>query len=112
MYRAAVANESYCRRDPARDAHTEAVVILCGPVGESLLCDGPDPFAAGGYATGDMTRLAALGLSEAAVAAARADAIRLVSVHRTAIGACAFVLSQWGVLDGPEAAELFAANRG
>ena len=111
VHSASVLRDCYVRFDRTADPHTDAVVTLSGPVAELLLCEHSDPFAPGGAASGDMEKLAALGLSPAAVAAARADAERLVSLHRAAIGSVANDLARWGVCDGAEAANLFNMNK-
>lgn len=97
----------------ASDVAADAVVIYCGPLAETLLCPGADPFSRKSITEpdGDMFRLVELGLSSAALATARARAVNIVCEHRTAIGKIANVLAARGFIDGKEASQLFNASR-
>lgn len=107
VHRATIVSQALTTRDSAPTAHANAVIAFAGPVAEALLCEGaPDPFASGA-ASGDLANLANLKLTPQAEAVARAEAERLVSVHREAIGRLARVLARWGTVDGAEAEALF-----
>ncbi len=101
--------DGYAESFGTGSVHDRATVIYCGPLAQLLFGDGDCPFA-NGDAAGDMENLFALNLRAAARADARAEAERLVSLHRTAIGRIANVLAARGFIDGPEAEAVYRAS--